>query len=73
MLVLGAPEELEALVGLFGKLYVSTFDYCAVYSHPTPTYRTAATNVSESIESAKCDSFFADVFMFEQQKAEISR
>ena len=30
MFVLGAPEELEALVGLFGKLYVSTFD-CATF------------------------------------------
>ena len=30
MLVLGAPEELEALVGLFGELYVSTFD-CATF------------------------------------------
>ena len=33
MFVLGAPEELEALVGLFGKLYVYTLDcatfYCA--------------------------------------------
>ena len=31
MLVLGAPEELEALVGLFGELYVSTFDCAAVF------------------------------------------
>ena len=30
MAVLGAPEELEALVGLFGKLYVYTFD-CATF------------------------------------------
>ena len=31
MIVLGAPEELEALVGLFGKLYVSTFDSATFY------------------------------------------
>ena len=31
MFVLGAPEELEALVGLFGKLYVHTFDCAAVF------------------------------------------
>ena len=31
MFVLGAPEELEALVGLFGKLYMSTFDCAAVF------------------------------------------
>ena len=32
MFVLGAPEELEALVGLFGKLYVYTFDCATFYS-----------------------------------------
>ena len=31
MIVLEAPEELEALVGLFGKLYVCTFDCAAVF------------------------------------------
>ena len=30
MTVLGAPEELEALVGLFGKLCVCTFDCAAL-------------------------------------------
>ena len=32
MFVLGAPEELEALVGLFGKLYVYTLDCATFYS-----------------------------------------
>ena len=32
MTVLGAPEELEALVGLFGKLYVHTFDCATFYA-----------------------------------------
>ena len=32
MFVLGAPEELEALVGLFGKLYVYTLDCASFYS-----------------------------------------
>ena len=33
MTVLGAPEELEALVGLFEKLYVSTFECATFYSN----------------------------------------
>ena len=32
MTVLGAPKELEALVGLFGKLYVYTLDCATFYS-----------------------------------------
>ena len=32
MTVLEAPKELEALVGLFGKLYVYTFDCATFYS-----------------------------------------
>ena len=32
MFVLGAPKELEALVGLFEKLYVCTFDCATFYS-----------------------------------------
>ena len=32
-MVLGAPKELEALVGLFGKLYVYTLDCATFYCH----------------------------------------
>ena len=40
MTVLGAPKELEALVGLFGKLYVSTFDCVTFYSPRELLYKT---------------------------------
>ena len=33
MFVLGAPKELEALVGLFEKLYLCTFDCATFYLH----------------------------------------
>ena len=35
MIVLGAPKELEALVGLFEKLYVPTFDCATFYLNQT--------------------------------------
>ena len=36
MTVLEAPKELESLVGLFGKLYVYTFDCATFYSNRFP-------------------------------------
>ena len=63
MTVLGAPKELEALAGLFGKLYVSTFDCATFYSRVVNTYKTAKGNVSESPESAKLYYLFAMVFI----------
>ena len=41
MTVLGAPKELEALVGLFEKLYVCTFDSCAFYGSDITQKKTA--------------------------------
>ena len=61
---LRAPKELEPLVGLFGKPYISTFDCRAVYSPETISYRIGRVHVSESMDFAKCDSFFAEVFTY---------
>ena len=46
-MVLGAPKELEALVGLFGKLYTSTFDCAAVYDQQDTQEKTADENVHD--------------------------
>ena len=47
MLVLGAPKELEALVGLFGKLYVYTFDCATFYEKRTEHIKKSDGNVHE--------------------------
>ena len=47
MLVLGAPKELEALVGLFGKLYTSTLDCVDVYDQRSTQEKTADEKVHE--------------------------
>ena len=45
MIVLGAPKELEALVGLFEKLYVYTFDCATFYSESSRYEKTVHPNV----------------------------
>ena len=45
MFVLGAPKELEALVGLFEKLYVCTFDCATFYSESSRYEKNVHPNV----------------------------
>ena len=47
MTVLGAPKELEALVGLFGKLYAYTFDCTAFYSAQAKQEKNVGENIHE--------------------------
>ena len=65
MTVLGAPTELEGLVGHFEKLYVSTFDCATFYSLVLNNCKMGKGNVSESPDFAKLAHLFAAAFISE--------